>query len=404
MNSSNNLGKNVFYNTFGTFFYFFCQWLITVLVVRLSGYKDAGVLSLVISTTNIFYCIGLFGVRNYQISDVSKKHDDSEYFFSRIITVLLSIIIFSISLGFLGFDTVTLTCSIAYMIFKCGEAFSDLYFGIFQRYNTYKQIAISYSLKGILTVTTFAGTLFLTKSLLLAIIVNVIVYLGVLIFYDIPSTNKVTSIKFKKYKIKKILTNCFPLMLYGLMVPYLNFITRYAVEKSYGTEILGYYSSITMVFVIMSTLMGSVFVSIIPKISSYYFNNDFTSIKKLIKNLIIIIFIIAISACLGGFLLGDFAFSLVFGKDILSYMYLLIPTIVSSICLTYASLFSSILISINQNKKVLYGNLISVILCTFTVFLFINKFELLGSLYSLTISLIVSSIVLFMYIFKILSN
>ena len=50
--------KNVIYNTIGTFFYFFCQWLTTILVVRISGYEDAGILSIVISFYKylLFYC------------------------------------------------------------------------------------------------------------------------------------------------------------------------------------------------------------------------------------------------------------------------------------------------------------------------------------------------------------
>ena len=40
----------------------------------LRGYHDAGILSIIISTTNLFYCIALFGVRNYQVSDVEENY------------------------------------------------------------------------------------------------------------------------------------------------------------------------------------------------------------------------------------------------------------------------------------------------------------------------------------------
>ena len=74
-----NISRSVIYNTIGTFFYFFCQWLTTILVVRISGYEDAGILSIVISFTNIFYFIALFGVRNFQVTDINHEFTDRDY-------------------------------------------------------------------------------------------------------------------------------------------------------------------------------------------------------------------------------------------------------------------------------------------------------------------------------------
>lgn len=47
---------NILWNTIGNIFYLGCQWLLSVVVVRISGsYADAGVLTLAISTTNVLY-------------------------------------------------------------------------------------------------------------------------------------------------------------------------------------------------------------------------------------------------------------------------------------------------------------------------------------------------------------
>lgn len=400
MENKSSLMKDVFYNTYGTFFYFFCQWFITVLVVRISGYHDAGVLSLIISTTNLFYCIALFGVRQYQVSDVIKKYTDNQYLYARIITITLCLIIFMFALCFLGFDQETLLCSLVYIIYKCGEAFSDVLFGSYQRYSCYKNIAISFTLKGILTVSTFALVLMLTKNLFVTLLVNVLVYYFVLFFYDIPKLKQKFELKLKKFDCRDLLKLCVPLMLYSCMVPYLNFITRLIIEKNYGTEILGYYSSVTMVFVVMSTLMGSIFVSVIPKIASFYIERKVNVLKKSILGLIVLIFAVAIIACFAAALLGDFLFSLVFGKGIVDYMYLLIPTIIASIALTYTGLFSSVLISFGKNNTVLYCNLVAVILCTLSVNYLVDIFDLTGTLYSLIFSLFISAILLFLCIWK----
>lgn len=61
---------NIFYNSFGTMFYYGCQWLTTILIVRLSGYQDAGNYSLAMTFTAAFAIFALFNTRQYQVSDV----------------------------------------------------------------------------------------------------------------------------------------------------------------------------------------------------------------------------------------------------------------------------------------------------------------------------------------------
>lgn len=61
---------NIFYNSFGMIFYYGCQWLTTILVVRLSGFEDSGNYSLAMTFTAAFAILALFNTRQYQVSDV----------------------------------------------------------------------------------------------------------------------------------------------------------------------------------------------------------------------------------------------------------------------------------------------------------------------------------------------
>ena len=53
--------------------YLITQWLISVLVVRLSGVETAGILTLAMSVNNVFYSIAMQGIRNYQVSDMKRN-------------------------------------------------------------------------------------------------------------------------------------------------------------------------------------------------------------------------------------------------------------------------------------------------------------------------------------------
>ena len=399
-----NSGKNTLYNTYGTFFYFFCQWLITVFVVRIGNYHLAGVFSLVVSITNVFYCICLYGVRNYQVSDIKCEYSDADYFTLRTVTSIIGFVLFFITIKTLHYDFEINSCCIIYMLYKIGEAFSDLLFGFNQKYDKYKNIAISYTLKGVATLVLFIFILYFTKDLFKTIISNVVVYFTIMFLFDWKNLRTHVSIQFKTDKIITLLKICFPLMLYICLVPYLNFITRYFVELNYGTNNLGYYSSVTMIVSVLSTLTNSVFVTVIPKISRLYINKSYNSIKKLIRKTLLIFSVLLIVIMILAYLLGPFAFKIVFGKEILNYMYLLPFTVLTSFALSVVSFSSSVLISFHKNKFVLICNLCAIIICTVSINGFIKFFGMNGSLISMFIALIFDFIILQYFINRFLKN
>ena len=109
------------WNTWGSVIYLGVQWLQTVLVARFLGFEDAGIFSLAMSVTNIFYALSIYGMRNFQISDIDGKYTASNYVFSRVVTGLVSLVLCSIFVVINGYDFKKAICIIVYMIFKLSE-------------------------------------------------------------------------------------------------------------------------------------------------------------------------------------------------------------------------------------------------------------------------------------------
>lgn len=400
MKNKNSILNKITLNSSGTIFYFFCQWLITVLVVRISGYKDAGILSLIISITNIFYFIALFGVRNYQISDVTNKYTDSEYIYLRIITSFIALLLFLISLFILDIDNKTIVCSIAYIFYKLGEAFTDVLFGSLQRYNDYVSIAKSYFYKGIVSVFGFSIILYLTKDLLVAILSEVIAYFFIIIVYDKKKLSKYFAFKIGKYNVSPLMKECLPLMFYMLIIPYLNFIMRYVISTNYSQYTLGGFSSITMFFTIASTIMSSIYVSVIPEISRQYNQKQYDKTFQIIKKIAIFIVALGIVSIICAKTIGLTIFTILFGIKISEFYYLIIPTLVSSIILCFTTFFSSVIIAFGYNNKVLFYNAISAVTCSITIIPLVNQFGPVGSIYSVSIGLMVTTIMLILTLYR----
>ena len=69
-----SIKASVIWNSMGSMVYLISQWLISVLVVRVSGVEVAGNLTLAMSIKNVFYSIAMQGIRNYQVSDTNEKY------------------------------------------------------------------------------------------------------------------------------------------------------------------------------------------------------------------------------------------------------------------------------------------------------------------------------------------
>lgn len=104
-------------------------------VIRFYGYNDAGVLSLAMSITAVFQTIALFGIRNYQVSDVISKYSDGCYVMLRNITCIAAL-----SLCML-FAVINYYCSeqmlavLWFMVFRLAENYSDVIHRIAQKEN-----------------------------------------------------------------------------------------------------------------------------------------------------------------------------------------------------------------------------------------------------------------------------
>ena len=81
------LKRGMLWTSIGSLFYFGCQWLTTILVVRLSSsYEAAGTLSLAMAIANLFTPFALYRMRTFQVTDVNDEFCTGEYMGFRIET------------------------------------------------------------------------------------------------------------------------------------------------------------------------------------------------------------------------------------------------------------------------------------------------------------------------------
>lgn len=355
--------KNTVLNTIGSVIYFFLQWSTTVLAVRLGSFEIAGNYSLAISFTNLFYYLALFGIRNYQISDVEKRFSNGQYFAARLITAFAAICCFGIVMSISNLSEYTCICYVVYMTFKLGETFTEGYFSVLQVYENYLRLAFSYTVKGVVSTIAFSVSLAATQDLMAAIIGMTVGYWACICILDIPHLQKMNLGNPKFYGCAKILTKCLPLMLVSLSTPVMNYVTRNAIDIELNSYLLGQYSSLSSVVMVMGTFAAVVFLVFIPKFSELKMNGQWKTLLCLCFYSLIGILFLGMAAMIVSMILGKWVCKLIFGEAILENFDLLIPLILTATVLMCKTFFASVLVPLEQRWPLLFGEFTGVVLC-----------------------------------------
>lgn len=178
---TDNLKKNITWNTVGSIAYLACQWLTTVAVVRLSSdFTYAGDLSLAMTISNLFVPIGLYKIRSFQVSDLSCEYSSGEYIGFRLSTIVLGFV-FVLPYAFFTCQQSSLLPVYLYCIYKSIEVMVDVFHGIDQKAGNMIYCGMSMLLRGILSLLVFCAGMYISHSLVLSIVLMIAVSLPVMI-------------------------------------------------------------------------------------------------------------------------------------------------------------------------------------------------------------------------------
>lgn len=344
--------KQALYNTVGNVVYMGCLWILSVVTVRCSGFEDAGVFSLAMSIGNIFFFIAMYGIRSFQASDTIHEYSGLVYYKTRIITIIISLLLCVAYLAFTGYDFYTQAAILLYLVFKCVEAASDVVFGELQRVGHLEVCGISMSLKGFLSVIVFTLLLIASHNLNIALTGIIGLTILFLMLYEWKAYLKYRDPMEKKNagNVRALLIAGFPMLLTTLFPIIVTAVPRLMLEAQMGKEILGIYSSISTPTVLITTIVPNMLCPIMTYYGECYQEKKYLKILKMLWISILGTVLLGVMACIMAYFLGDLVLGLVFGTQVLPYMYIFIPMIIATTVYACSMCGNSVLITIRYPK------------------------------------------------------
>lgn len=393
--------KEIIFNTGGNLVYLVSTWMMTVLVVRLADFEAAGVFSLAITITAIFYCVSIYGMRSFQVSDIVNQFSDRVYFFSRHYTSVIGLLLCFLYCLLSRFSFYQICVVMLYMMFKTVEAYSDVSYGFFQKYNHFDYIFCSLSCKGLLSLALFCLILFVSQDLLVTLICMTLGAGLVYVFYDLKHTKNLVGkltrqTREERESIWKLLKMTFLLMLIHTATPMLIAFPRVYFEAQFGSELFGYYSSISAPTVVISTFVACAMMPFVPKFAEYQHAGLKKECYTLLAGTVGATVIFGAICYLGALWLGEFVLALLYTEDVLRYANVLLDIIVSTT-------FSALVMCVNSffiaTRKIKILTLLLFIGCACSYFftpVLIDQFQMVGICYTMSISQLIQ--VIFMLI------
>lgn len=374
----------------GSTVYLAAQWLITVLVVRLStGYDAAGLLALGMSVSNIFSPVGYYKVRAFQVSDLDREYSFNEYLGFRVVTVFFSFAIMVVYIFFTCPEH-TWVPVFLYGVYSFGPIFVDVIHGEDQLCSRMDYVGLSLAFRGILSLVAFVVGMELFHSLNISLVLMIAVTFAVILMFDgyavkrVGVTSLLPHIELKT--TRRLLIRLLPLVVALFFCSAVPALPRQLLNDLAGSSALGIYGSVASPILIVQMCAQFIYSPLLTSFAERYKARQARRFLNLVG--FVSLFMAAIALVLGAFLafFGEPIFVFLYGESIAAYTYLIIPLVICTVLVAYVWFLGDLLIVMRKNMGNLVGYLISFIIMLATMYPLISFYDMNGVSFTVIVS------------------
>ena len=391
--------KNVIWNMVGASANAFTSLLFSIIVTRINGEFDAGIFIYCFATACLFYFIGNYSGRTFQVTDISGKNSDTDYIFNRIITCTIMILVTIIFTLIKGYDLYKSLILVILCLYKCIEAFAESLYAIVQKNGKLYKVGISMFLKaGISTIVLLIVDL-ITKNLLIASIGTVIVNIVLILIYDLKNIKQVEieKTKFTKEANIRLFKIGFFTFILTFLGTYLINSPRYAIDDLLESNLQTIFGIIIMPASFMGLLGQYIIQPSLTKMSDAIKNKQYDELSKIIKTLILLVLAAGVIVFAVAWFLEVPVLKLVYGVELQPYFVSMMIIIFGSVLYSLSFVLSAILIAMRRTlgQTIVYG-IVSVI-STIMAYTLVNKIQIIGASMTYTLTMALMAIAFLIY-------
>ncbi|MGI6221725.1 MAG: lipopolysaccharide biosynthesis protein [Coriobacteriales bacterium] len=236
--AAHKTSRDYVWNTIGATSWGLMFPLLTIVITQIAGVEQAGMFSLVFVTAALLMIVGNYGVRTYQISDLSEKHTFADYQINRIITCVLMLIVGGFYCNIRGYEGLMFTISIGVYIYKMIDGLADVYEGRLQQVDKLYLAGISQTFRAVVVFIVFSIVLLISRDVGIAAIAMAVAAIATFFFLTLPLTLFETprSRQWSMDSIKELFKQCTPLFVALFLFTFIDTMPKLVMEGMLGYE------------------------------------------------------------------------------------------------------------------------------------------------------------------------
>ena len=130
--------------------------ILTVVVTQLVGVEQAGMFSMAFVTGMLLMYLANYGVRTYQVSDVTEEHSFSDYQINRLITCAFMVLVGVAYCMVRGYESQMFTISLGVYLYKMVDGLADVYEGRLQQVDKLYLSGVSQAFRSVVVLVVFS--------------------------------------------------------------------------------------------------------------------------------------------------------------------------------------------------------------------------------------------------------
>lgn len=380
----NNIRKNFILNTFGSTLYSITSLFFMIIVTRINGLDESGIFTFAFSAACLFWVIGVYSGRIYQVTERNKKITDSDYIYTKIITCIAMVLISILYLILKGYNTYKFTVILLLIIYKTVNAFAEVIYAIMQKKEELYKVGISLLIKAVLETILFLIIDIITKNLIYSSISLIMSETIILIFYDLKVL-KSYNFKLSKFKTKNsitILKYGLPVFVFTILTQYIINASKYAIDNNLTDKAQSIYGMLSMVATLTVMLSQLILHPYINSMNEDLKNNNTNIFNKKVIKICLLIIALGIIECLLGYLFGTWFLGGIYNVDLHKYNMLLLIIVIGSALYSLVSILSNALIAMRENiSQSVVFIFVSIILYFLSNYI-VKKYGIIGAGYA----------------------
>ena len=376
--------------------------LILMVLSRTNGQYESGIFTIAFATANLLLCIGNYGMRNYQVTDINEQFGFLDYLGSRVITGFCMVaagVLYVVYGGYQkSYSIEKVWIVLLVILLKLIDAFEDVIYGMYQKKGRLDVGGKAYSLRLMITLISMCLGLVLTKKVILTLIITILI--SVISFFILVSCTLLEIpygiSSFSTSKSIGLLRACFGVFLSTFLSFYIINAPKYSIDNLLIQEEQAYFGYISMPLFVVSLLNNFLYQPILTSLALDWQEKRISQFIKRIKRQIVFILGISFIICILAFLFGIPFLSILYNSDLSIYKNAFMILILGSGIFAIVGFLTIIITIIRRQKDLVIGYIIAAFSAMIINPLLVKKYALDGAAlgYTLIVSVLLVMFVL----------